>query len=134
MSFSGSVRAATLDDRLAVARLVDGAMLAVPDLAARIDAGDVLLAVRPGGHPLGTLVSQPTEEGREIRAIAVERSVRDRGIGRALVEAVRGEGETLVAEFDASVRPFYASLGFSVQPVAGAEDRYRGVLAARPPD
>ncbi|WP_114577898.1 GNAT family N-acetyltransferase [Saliphagus sp. LR7] len=131
MSEEVAVRTATPGDRLAVRRLVDGAVLSVPDLDARIEAGDVLLAVRSDGgdgrtgRPLGTLVCEPIAGGWEVVAVAVRRSRRDRGIGRALVEAAGEREGRLVAEFDASVEPFYESLGFAIQPVDD-EDRYRG--------
>lgn len=145
-----AVRLATPDDRLAVHRIVDGAILAVPALDARIEAGDVLLAVRADnsgdgesdddgpGRPLGTLVRKPIDGGYEILAVAVRPSHRGRGIGRALVEAAAEREGRIVAEFDAAVRPFYESLGFAIRPVdggdgddgseGGGEKRYRGVL------
>lgn len=123
-----SIRTATPDDRLAVRQLVDGAVLAVDDLDARLEAGDVLLADPSDGDgpSLGTFVGEPIDGGREVLAIVVRRCRRDRGIGSALVEAAAEQEGRLVAEFDGSVRPFYESLGFAIRPVGG--DRYRGEL------
>ncbi len=126
-----SVRTATREDRLAVRRLVDGAVLALDDLEARIEAGDVLLAVPSDGDDgrlRGTVVCEPIDGGREVRAVAVRRSRRDRGIGTVLVEAAGEREGRLVAEFDAAVRPFYESLGFAIRPVDGGDGRYRGEL------
>lgn len=138
-----SVRTATPGDRLAVHRIVDGAMLAVEDVDDRLEAGDVLVAVRSDGgdeRPRGALVSEPIDGGWEVLAIAVRRPHRGRGIGTALLEAAGEREGRLVAEFDASVRPFYESLGFAIREVgdggsdergddgeAGDEKRYRGV-------
>lgn len=130
-----SVRTATPNDRLDVHRLVDGAMLEVPDLDARLEAGDVLVADAEGHErPLGTLVCEPVEGGWEVVAVVVRRPCRDRGIGTTLVEAAGEREGRLVAEFDADVRPFYESLGFSTRENGGGGDgsedqgreRYRG--------
>jgi len=73
---------------------------------------------------LGALVL----EGREITGVAVRRRRRDQGIGRRLVEAAAARRGTLVAEFDAAVRPFYEALGFVVESVG--DGRFRGRLDA----
>lgn len=138
-----TIRVATADDRLAVARIVDAAALEVEGLVRRLDAGDVLLAVeeRPrarSGHAerttdgrgreraLGAVVLKPCDRGAHVVAIAVRRRLRDRGVGTALIEAAREREGRLVAEFDASVTPFYDSLDFSVGRLRGG--RCRGVL------
>lgn len=115
--------------------VLDGANLAVETdrLKSSFDAGGVYAAVsEPAGSTettdgqiLGVLVI----DGDEIIAIAVRRHRRDQGIGTALVEAVRGEREELVADFDEDVRPFWESLDFEVEPRA-EPDRFRGVWSA----
>lgn len=135
-----TVRTATVEDRLVVHRIIDGSMLAVEDVDGRLEAGDALLAVRPGSQdgderPLGTLVLEPIDGGWEVLAVAVRRPHRDRGIGTALVEAADEREGRIVAEFDPSVRSFYESLGFSIRAVGGersdggadsGKKRYRG--------
>ena len=52
----------------------------------------------------------------EIVSIAVHRSRRGRGIGRALVEAAAARSAgPLVARFHEQVRPFYEALGFEIR-------------------
>jgi GNAT superfamily N-acetyltransferase len=60
----------------------------------------------------------------EIDSIAVHRSRRGRGIGRALVDAAatRSAGP-LVARFHEQVRPFYDALGFEIREHAGETGR-----------
>ena len=94
------VRTAGPDDRPAVATVLDAAMLETDDLAARIDAGDVFVAV------------------------AVRRRRRGQGIGTALVEAALDRGR-VTAAFDADLCDFYSALGFTVEPSGGG--RFRGV-------
>lgn len=139
-----SVRTATSRDRLEVRRILDGAMLEIGDVEARIDADDVFVATRGRGREreqdrksdteriLGALVCEPREREREhgrgshahISAIAVRRRQRARGIGTALVEhALEREG-ALTARFDESVRPFYDSLDFSITRID--DRRYEG--------
>lgn len=121
------VRPADPGERAAVANVIDGAALALDHdrLESALSAGDVLVAEVEGGSVLGALVL----DGREVRAVAVRRDRRDRGVGTALVEAAADRRERLVAEFDADVRPFWASLGFAIEP-AGEPGRYRGVRPA----
>ena len=145
-----TVRVATAEDRLAVARIVDAAALEVEGLVDHLDAGDVLVAVeqRPevrgeresspeAGEAvdsrervLGAVVLEPRERGARVAAIAVRRRLRDRGVGTALIEAAREREGRLVAEFDPSVRPFYDSLGFSIERLRNG--RRRGVREATP--
>lgn len=75
---------------------------------------------------LGVIVLEPQSRGEHVVAIAVHRSRRDRGIGRALVDAALDRERRLTARFDERVRPFYESLGFEIEPIDG--DRYGGVL------
>lgn len=130
------------------------------DLEARIEAGDVLVAEDGAGSRaehdcddrsdapiLGALVLVPCEIAHEsgewaafadsahadamhVDAVAVRRARRDRGVGSALVREAAARPPRLTAEFDPAVRPFYESLGFEVAPVAGADDRLRGVFEA----
>ena len=106
--------------------VLDGAALGIEADAVRgaIDRGAVLVAVADG-RVLGACVL----DGREIVAIAVRRARRNQGIGTRLVgtaaERYATDEDELVAEFDRGVRPFYASLGFEVEP-ADEPGRFRG--------
>lgn len=135
------VREATPSDALEVRRILDAAMLEPGDVEARIEAGDVLVAVggdrsasavrREGGSDpavervLGTIVLEPRPEGEHISALAVRKRRRNRGIGTALVDAALGRGRRLTAHFDDRVRPFYESLEFRIEPID--ERRHRGI-------
>ena len=122
------VRTARDDDRLDVVRILDAAMLEVGDVTPRIDAGDVLVAVDDDrDRVIGAIVLAPEPSGTYVSAVAVRRRRRDRGIGTALVErALEREGR-LTARFDDRVRPFYESLGFSIERID--DRRYRGERA-----
>ncbi|WP_458190094.1 GNAT family N-acetyltransferase [Haladaptatus sp. NG-WS-4] len=122
-----TIRIARPDEHLSVMRILDAAMLETdPDeVRARIEADDVLMAEN-GGPLLGVAVMESREFGARIDSIAVMRSRRAQGIGSDLVEAARERYGTLTAEFDPSVRAFYESLAFDVEPVA--DGRLRGVL------
>lgn len=127
------VRLATSEDRLAVRRLLDAAVLAVEDLSERLAAGEVLVAT-DDGSACGVLVAAtdgppagdggrdalPAEWRRatHVRAVAVRRRRRDAGIGTALVRAATARFGPLVADFDAELRPFYESLGAEYRPAA----------------
>ncbi|WP_256393173.1 GNAT family N-acetyltransferase [Natronoarchaeum rubrum] len=122
------VRPATADDRLAVRRLLDAAVLAVDDVDERLAAGDVLVAVADG-RVVGTVVLSPRESrGVRVAAIAVRRRRRGRGVGTALIERARENHGRLTAEFDADVRAFYESLGFTIEPATDENERFEGVL------
>ena len=131
------VRPAVADDRHAVATVLDAAMLATGDLRARVDAGDVLVAVA-GDRVLGALVLEPPpaapawsrERGADahVAAVAVRRRRRGQGIGSALVTAAVDRGR-LTAAFDAELRSFYQGVGFAVEP-ADEPGRLRGVREA----
>ncbi|PSQ54837.1 GNAT family N-acetyltransferase [Halobacteriales archaeon SW_12_67_38] len=101
--------------------VLDGAALAIEAAAVR----EAVLVAVADDRVLGACVL----DGREIVAIAVRRARRDQGIGTRLVEAAAERYATdedeLVAEFDRGVRPFYASLGFEVEP-ADEPGRFRG--------
>ncbi|MFP9060358.1 GNAT family N-acetyltransferase [Natrialbaceae archaeon A-chndr2] len=146
------VRLAGEADALEVRRLIDGAMLEGGDIEARIEADDVLVATLkretaegdtreaidgaivlepPEDDVVGSAATEATERThrtpeppRHVSAIAVRRRRRDSGIGGALVEAALERCGELTANFDADVRPFYASLEFDIEPLT--DDRFRG--------
>lgn len=130
------VRPAEPAERPAVANVLDGAALAVPDglLEAALARSDVFVAEvndepEAAQRVLGALVL----DGDEIVAVAVRRRRRGQGVGTALVEAATARRGRLVARFDPAVCPFWESLGFAVEP--GREDgRLRGVRPERPPE
>ena len=125
------VREATSEDVPAVLNVIDGAALAVEfdDVQAAIGRGGVLVAVAGGeasdSSQSGRVVGALVLDGEEITAVAVRRRRRGQGIGTTLVEVAADRRESLVAQFDAGVRPFWASLGFEIEPVI-ATGRYRG--------
>jgi ribosomal protein S18 acetylase RimI-like enzyme len=142
-----TIRFADRGDRVGVMGVLEGALLDVDasEVRERIAADAVLVACASGSEcvrgalVLGEAGDQGSETGTdsdpdtgieiEIEAIAVRRRYRDRGIGSALVDRVRhGTGSIVVAEFDERVRPFYAALGFRIEPIGN--DRFRGRDAA----
>jgi len=154
MSDQVSIRHGDPTDKLAVVRLFDAAMLDTDTdrLSRQLTATDglVLIATREA-TPVGAIAldaAATSDEERvdvssnrvavdstrvdgdtdpvRITAIAVRRRRRDRGIGRALIEAAadRVAPRPLTARFDANVRPFYDACGFEIDP---HNDRYWGI-------
>lgn len=137
MSRDVTVRPAAPDDLPGVLGVFDGGALETDtdQVRASIDRGDAFVAVRTDADAtvLGAVVLVPAADGEsvaEIDAIAVRRRRRGQGIGRALVAAAAADRyDRLLAEFDASVRPFYESLGFEIAPIdSDSRERYRGEL------
>ena len=137
------VRSADLDDSLDVRRVLDGALLDVPDgLDGRIRDGEVLVAVDAGGADTGSddvaddadgpVLGVLVLAGSHVEAVAVRRRRRGNGIGSRLVKvaAERADGP-LTADFREEIRPFYASLGFEIDETS-EENRLRGRLHERP--
>ncbi|AFZ72845.1 GNAT family N-acetyltransferase [Natronobacterium gregoryi] len=134
MTISTFVRSARPEDALEVRRILDAAMLEPGDVDARIDDSDVFVAGDRTGATeriLGTAVLEPleTQHGAHLSAIGVRRRHRGNGLGRRLVERSLEREGRLTARFDDGVRPFYDSLGFTIESVD--EQRYRGVLVER---
>lgn len=127
-----AVRPADPDDSLDVRRVVDGALLDVPEgLDDRVREGDVLVAV-DADSVVGALVL----DGSRVEAVAVRRRRRGNGVGSELVEAAAGRvNGTLTADFRPEVQPFYESLGFDIEEVAegrgSGTNRRRGRLDQR---
>lgn len=133
MSCEVSIRRADRTDRLAVARLFDGALLETDDdrlhrQLAETD-GFVLLAT-VDSQPVGAIAldstpDDPHDESDEppvrITAIAVRRRRRDRGIGRQLLRAAAAAvtPRPLTARFEERVRAFYRACGFEIEPRNG---------------
>ncbi|KAB1186963.1 MULTISPECIES: GNAT family N-acetyltransferase [Haloferax] len=117
------VREGTPDELVAVMRILDAGLLEMEasDVRDRLETGDCLVA-EVSGRIAGALVL----DGDYIEAVAVSQSRRGRGIGTTLVEAALTRQGRLVADFDGGVRPFYESLGFTIEP--REDDRFRGVL------
>jgi len=117
------VREASSGERAAVMNVLDGAMLATDGVGERLDAGEVLVALpeRGGERILGALVL----DRDHIDAVAVRQRRRGQGLGTALVETAAERCDSLTATFDDSVRPFYESLGFDIEPAA-EEGRWFG--------
>lgn len=113
--------------------VLDGAALATDHdrVVESVEREATLVAVEPaedddGGDPvLGALVL----DGERVVAVAVRRRRRGQGIGTALVRAALARRERLTATFDADARPFYAALGFAIEP-ADEPGRWQGSLSS----
>nr|WP_245697950.1 GNAT family N-acetyltransferase [Haloplanus vescus] len=88
----------------------------------RIGTGEVSVAILDD-RVVGALV----RDGDRVAAVATRKRRRGQGVGTALVSAAAADRDRLVAEFDPRVRPFYESLGFDIEPIAGS-DRLSGRL------
>jgi len=134
------VREATPADRVAVANVLDGALLDTdPDLLrASIERGETLVAVAGDERDAGVgtassgadatadrILGALVRDGDRIESVAVRRRRRGQGIGTALIERALADCDHLVADFDERVRPFYESLDFEIRPVDGEDGRYR---------
>jgi GNAT superfamily N-acetyltransferase len=133
MSQGVTVRQAKPGERAAVLSVLDAADLQTDAdrVGAAIASGDVLVAtadpaVQEDDGEATTFSGALVLDGREIVNVAVRRRRRNRGIGRALVEAAAKRRTTLVATFDEGVRPFYEALGFALE--SGDGDRWEGRL------
>lgn len=159
MTRNVSVRPATTDDLPGVLGVLDAAALETDadQTRERIEHDDVFVAVRDtsdgetaeaaasesdsGRQPiLGAVVLVEPEAGTaasntaHIDVVGVRRRRRGQGIGGALVQAAAKEYDRLTAAFDQGVRPFYESLGFTVEPAESeGTDRYRGDLETTEP-
>ncbi|UIP00137.1 GNAT family N-acetyltransferase [Halobaculum sp. CBA1158] len=132
---AASIRPARDDDDDAVRRLLDAAMLSVPDdLAERVAGGDALVAVdddttgeAEGPAVIGAIV---LDDGH-IDAVAVRKRRRADGVGTAIVAAAaeRTDG-SLTATFRPGVRPFYESLRFEIETCGERDGRLLGTLPA----
>ncbi len=127
------IREATGGEIADAVAVLEAAMLEVDVERVRASGdGAVLVAIPDGGGrdaPERVVVGALVLDGREIAALAVRPRRRGQGIGSALVGAAdeRVDG-TLVAGFDADLRPFYERLGFAVERIGGG--RCRGRLDA----
>lgn len=142
------IRNATVEELPGVLNVLDGALLQVevPRLKEAIDDCDVLVAVEHErtNQELRAQQRAPEEteddddtilgvlvlDGREVTAVAVRRRRRSQGIGTKLVAAARQERGELVAEFDERVRPFWESVGSSVDALEES-GRYRVQIGSR---
>lgn len=113
------VRRGREGDLLDALRILEGAMLTVGanQVRRRTESGGVLVAT-VDGRIVGALV----RDAEHVEAVAVHPDRRGSGIGRRLVEAALAETGRLTAEFRAEVRPFYETLGFSVEEEVDGTD------------
>jgi len=120
-----TVRPATESEATTARSVLDAAMLETDDLDAGRAADDVIVAlVEDRVVGAAVLRRHYTRSGTHVDAIAVRPRRRGQGIGTALIEFAADRGP-VTAEFDADVRPFYESLGFSTRRLD--DGRYRGV-------
>jgi len=125
---SFSIRPATPDDHLEIMRLFDGALLETDRdrINRQLTGSRGCILVAGADRPQGaislsteTIDDRPTEwaDAVHVSAIAVRRSRRRHGIGRALVEAAVewAAPRPVSATFDDRVRGFYRSCGFEIE-------------------
>jgi GNAT superfamily N-acetyltransferase len=137
------IRPATDDDLVGAMRVLDAGLLDTDaDTVRRRIAGESVLVADADGRVVGAVVlgERPawvaaacegveSPDGRHVEAVAVGRSRRGQGVGTALLRAACESVEgPLTADFAASVRPFYESLGCRIETVGeshgdGAERR-----------
>ncbi len=110
-----TVRPARAGDGEGLARVIEGALLAVEPGTVRAAVGDdadrharVALV---GGVVVGGLV----RTGERVEAVAVAPSRRGQGVGTALVAGALDAAGRLTARFDPRVRGFYEALGFTIE-------------------
>lgn len=114
--------------------VLDAGALEIGAERVRVGLDDGRVLVTADNHRvLGALVLELADEPAtaEIEAVAVRRARRGQGLGTALVMAAVDRYDRLVATFDESVRPFWASLGFEIEPGA-RPGRFVGRLANEP--
>jgi GNAT superfamily N-acetyltransferase len=123
------VRPATDGESETAIGILDAAALETDTetVQASIAADRTLVAVAEG-RVLGAAVCYRTAEGGEralvLDAIAVRPGRRGQGIGTELVERALERFGRVEAAFDPGVRPFYASLGFDIEPMEDGDRRY----------
>jgi ribosomal protein S18 acetylase RimI-like enzyme len=135
-----SIRRAQPDEHATVATVLDAGLLVTPELAPRIDRGEVLVAVDRnvvGAVLFATTdgIETPDHSTVHVEAIAVRPGRRDQGIGRQLIEQLASDAERVTAEYPNDVRPFYEACGFEIESVESdlegdIDDRLRGVRTA----
>lgn len=121
------VRTATVDERAAVRTVLDAGLLELDSstLAGAIEREETFVAVSESNETvLGALVL----ELPEVVAIAVRKRRQGQGIGTELVTTAAARHGPLRAEFHERVRPFWESLGCTIEPTA-QPDRYEGRLS-----
>lgn len=117
------IRTARAEESSAVRNVIDGGLLEIDTetLSDAVETGNVLVAVREDDVEEETILGVLVLSDAEIRAIAVRKRRQAQGIGTALVEVAARRQDSLHAEFHARVRPFWESLGFTVEPAEEAE-------------
>lgn len=109
-----AVRRAEIGDRIAVLRVLEGALLDV-DPAAVTDAITDDRVLVAGDPVAGALVVENREDGAHITAVAVRPDRRRTGIGTALVTRATDRWGGLTATFNDRAYPFYDALGFTIR-------------------
>ena len=112
---------------------IDREVLSDPDTHILADGGHVLFAIDDGDRVVGTVALKHEGDGvYELTKMAVDPSVRGRGIGRLLMEgALRTyravEGRELFLESNSSLAPalhLYESVGFRHHPAPRPGSHY----------
>lgn len=123
MSRRVSIRPAAEPEAIDVIRLFEGALLTVDftNLRDAIAHGAVFVAIR-ADRVVGAVYLDSDRNPAHVEAIAVHPSHRHEGIGsQLLVHAASREG-AITAAFDSELRPFYESIGFTIEPLETVDD------------
>ena len=122
MSRRVSIRPAAEDEAIDVIRLFEGALLTVDfdTLRDAIAHGAVFVAVR-ADYLVGAVYLDCDREPPHIEAIAVHPSHRRDGIGGQLLGYVVTQYGSVTAAFDSELRPFYESIGCTIEPFSAAD-------------
>ncbi|WP_138007627.1 GNAT family N-acetyltransferase [Halalkalirubrum salinum] len=121
MSRPVSIRPAAEDEAIDVIRLFEGALLTVDfdTLRDAIAHGAVFVAVR-AERVVGAVSLDLDRDPAHVEAIAVHPSHRRDGIGSQLLAHAASRDGAITAAFDSELRPFYESIGFTIEPLPGA--------------
>ena len=122
MSRRVSIRPAAEDEAIDVIRLFEGALLTVDfdRLCDAIADSAVFVAIH-AGRVVGAVYLDCDREPPHVEAIAVHPSHRRDGTGSQLLDYAVTQYGSVTAAFDSELRPFYESIGCTIEPFSAAD-------------
>ena len=116
------IRPAAEDEAIDVIRLFEGALLTVDfeTLRDAIANGAVFVAIR-ADRVVGAVSLDLDRDPAHVKAIAVLPSHRRDGIASQLLARAASRDGAITAAFDSELRPFYESIGFTIESLELAD-------------